>query len=316
MASHWVEDFGSISRSLKKKLSKQENRGILNHPECPIFTTIKTWLLREVATILTFNQKVGYSSEVIARAPPVKPKGGECFLIEWDLPTGPFDLRKDQWGAWQDQGTSKRSKVFSLKTFYITHGSIKGSENPFKKHLSHLLVDEKEDYSKVYFLQYLGDHTQVVPRSHGNTDKDKPYSGGVMPFVRERMREAGRATGPSNAVFHHNSLWNEGSLPRVPAARANAKLLYNLNHQRVKKQQATTPLVGVSASSSSNTDLDQAVRILRQLFVSGSKCLLHFSEIPLLIVLASEYELALLKFCCTREGKYWTPTHGGVWVPL
>ncbi len=53
-----------------------------------------------------------------------------------------------------------------------------------------------------------------------------------MPFVIDEMKEAAKGTGPSNAVFTHNTRWNEGRMAKVPATRVNKKLVYNLNFIR------------------------------------------------------------------------------------
>ncbi len=302
---HWTELCfrGKLMQSVRRKLHTDEKRGSLNHSECRIFTRIKRWLTpREIETILRHQQENGFSSDTIATAPPVQPVGGDCFLIEWDKKTGPWDLRRDQWGAWKDEGSSKKSASSSIVTFYITHGLTKRRKSPFRKHLSYLKKEDPDAHPVLFFLQYLGDHTLIIPSCHGNSTEGRIYHGAVMPFVKEEMKVAGKATGPSNAVFMHNTLWNQGKHPRIPAARANKRMVYNLNYNRTRGQQRLC--TDSSIPSRRNRDLDRALQAMRQLSNSGEDPIILFCDKPLLILFASEYELSLMKFCCTRRGKH------------
>ena len=155
----------------------------------------------------------------IYTVPPIKPKGGQAFLIS----SGGREVYKRNWRCdqyrWTNNGTNKfpsRSSEPVIKR----HNYILFKGSSFTRTASYLICNEH-----LVLLHYLGDESEYIPRSHGNRKKDFREHVRTCPSVLNELKQLKRSVPAAADTVYETLTSGSSSKPAEAAFKTHSLVL-------------------------------------------------------------------------------------------
>ncbi|XP_053391103.1 uncharacterized protein LOC128553928 [Mercenaria mercenaria] len=156
------------------------------HPE--VFMNIAKTLKNNVAIDILNSAKSGEVSEKISTDVPMKPKGGEIYLIDTNELPNKKDALFDRY-FWRHNGSKHYPRNTNepklVKSIYKIRdkSNEKGFSTTFQRYTYKLT-----ECDRFVLVQYIGDETSVKPTTHGNSKTSKEFVP-TKPSVIEEIKE-------------------------------------------------------------------------------------------------------------------------------